>query len=396
MPGPPKRESTRAERSQARAGRQHEWSVFSALAVTLDESPASDMTDVTVVIPTRDRHELLAAHALPSALGQKGVSVEVIVVDDGSARPVAEAPGVRVIRHAQSRGIAAARNAGIFSAAAAWVAFLDDDDLWAPAYLKSILDAAGDAAWAYAAGIIIDGSYAVIGELKAPDPVRVERGAEARQRRRRRIAGRRAKRALPAPGRLRRVALLRRGLGPVAAPTHHARAAALHEALVATLDHPQRALFRDPDAVARGIERLLSKRRHGATDKRQPSGSPVSTFTSEAPGRGSPVRARSAPFSIPGNAATASERCSGTPACVLRRDSCGHRTSSTSACAAEPAWLAERSRGQPPDSPASPNAMAKAGSDEPVNNATSPGAVGTPMRPGRGAPRRPTAARASS
>ena len=40
--------------------------------------------DVSVVIPTRSRWHLLSTAALPSALEQEDVAIEVIVVDDGS------------------------------------------------------------------------------------------------------------------------------------------------------------------------------------------------------------------------------------------------------------------------------------------------------------------------
>ena len=40
--------------------------------------------EATVVIPTKDRWPVLSTSALPSALGQEGVELEVIVVDDGS------------------------------------------------------------------------------------------------------------------------------------------------------------------------------------------------------------------------------------------------------------------------------------------------------------------------
>src|SRR3712207_7094019 len=44
-------------------------------------------SDLTVVIPTRDRWALLPA-TLQSALAQEGVSIEVILIDDGSAQPI--------------------------------------------------------------------------------------------------------------------------------------------------------------------------------------------------------------------------------------------------------------------------------------------------------------------
>src|SRR5581483_7196427 len=49
------------------------------------QAPMTRVPDVSVVIPTRDRWRLLSTHALPSALAQEDVEVEVIVVDDGSS-----------------------------------------------------------------------------------------------------------------------------------------------------------------------------------------------------------------------------------------------------------------------------------------------------------------------
>jgi glycosyltransferase involved in cell wall biosynthesis len=100
---------------------------------------------VSIVIPTRNRWNVLP-RALDSALSQEAVSVEVIVVDDGSdsaveSIPQLDDPRVKFVRHPQRRGVAAARNSGIEVASGRWLAFLDDDDLWAPHRLRSILDA---------------------------------------------------------------------------------------------------------------------------------------------------------------------------------------------------------------------------------------------------------------
>lgn len=82
--------------------------------------------DVTVVIPVRDRPEGL--RRLLRALREDPATeaLPVVVVDDGSAVPVA-APGARVLRHEVSRGPAAARNTGLRVAATPVVAFLDSD-----------------------------------------------------------------------------------------------------------------------------------------------------------------------------------------------------------------------------------------------------------------------------
>jgi glycosyltransferase involved in cell wall biosynthesis len=84
---------------------------------------------VTIAIPSRDRGDLLH-RALRSALAQTDVSVEVIVVDDGSVDPVALDPDPRVtlVRIETSRGVCAARNVALARARGRWIAFLDDDD----------------------------------------------------------------------------------------------------------------------------------------------------------------------------------------------------------------------------------------------------------------------------
>ena len=98
---------------------------------------------VSVVIPTRDRPDQLR-RAVSAALCQRGVELEVVVVDDGSQPPASpvEDPRIRVIRVEESAGVASARNRGIAAATGAWVAFLDDDDIWSPDRLSRQLDCA--------------------------------------------------------------------------------------------------------------------------------------------------------------------------------------------------------------------------------------------------------------
>jgi glycosyltransferase involved in cell wall biosynthesis len=118
--------------------------------------------EVTVVIPTKDRWPLLR-RALACALHQRGVALEVVVVDDGSETGAPDwlsgdaRPGVRCVRQARSTGVARARNRGIDEARAAWVAFLDDDDLWAPDHLRRLLDAVPpDGSFAFGRHYVVD------------------------------------------------------------------------------------------------------------------------------------------------------------------------------------------------------------------------------------------------
>jgi hypothetical protein len=96
---------------------------------------------VTVIIPTYNRAEMLR-RALASVWSQRpALPGEVIVVDDGSedqTSSVASEMGATVIRHAQNRGLSAARNTGLRAARHAWVALLDSDDEWLPHHLSTV------------------------------------------------------------------------------------------------------------------------------------------------------------------------------------------------------------------------------------------------------------------
>jgi glycosyltransferase involved in cell wall biosynthesis len=132
--------------------------------------------EVTVVIPTHNRLHLLPA-AIGSALRQVVVSVEVVVVNDGSTdgtgpwldRLAAQDPRIKVVHHEQPQFMSAARNAGIARASARWVAFCDDDDLWAADKLASQLRALQSTAarWACTGVIDINEKLEIIGHHRA-------------------------------------------------------------------------------------------------------------------------------------------------------------------------------------------------------------------------------------
>ena len=127
------------------------------------------MPEVSVVIPTHNRRRLLG-QTLRSVLGQRGVDFEVVVVDDGSTDGTAEAVAalgdrrVRLLHHEHPRGVATARNVGATAAHGAWVAFLDDDDLWAPDKLAHQLATTGrEDGWVYAGAVEVDGAGRLLG-----------------------------------------------------------------------------------------------------------------------------------------------------------------------------------------------------------------------------------------
>lgn len=133
--------------------------------------------EVSVVIPTRNRWDLLSRHALASALAQEGVEVEVVVVDDASddgseerLEAVAD-PRVRMLFREAQGGQAVALNDGIEAARGKWIAFLDDDDLWSPRKLRAQLDAASQvASFVYGSMVAVDMSGQVLQAVPTPPP----------------------------------------------------------------------------------------------------------------------------------------------------------------------------------------------------------------------------------
>lgn len=102
---------------------------------------------VTVAIPCYNAERWIAA-AVTSALEQEEVSVEVIVVDDGSSdasREKVRAFGERVrLIEGGRRGSNPARNLALREAAGEWVQFLDADDYLLPRKLSGQLADAAD------------------------------------------------------------------------------------------------------------------------------------------------------------------------------------------------------------------------------------------------------------
>jgi glycosyltransferase involved in cell wall biosynthesis len=135
--------------------------------------------EVSVIVPTRNRSALLTL-TLRSVLRQQDVDLEVVVVDEASTDETAAVLGtlrdgrVRVIRHEVARGLPAARNSGAAAAHGKWLAFIDDDDLWAPDKLVSQLRAAWqmNCDWAYTGSVNFMGCRIVHGG-PPPNPEQV-------------------------------------------------------------------------------------------------------------------------------------------------------------------------------------------------------------------------------
>jgi hypothetical protein len=98
---------------------------------------------VSVIIPTFNRRALVR-EAVASVCAQRGVELDIIVVDDGSTDGTRDALAqefgsrIRIIA-TENRGVAAARNLGVRHSRGELLAFLDSDDLWLPGKLAAQL-----------------------------------------------------------------------------------------------------------------------------------------------------------------------------------------------------------------------------------------------------------------
>jgi hypothetical protein len=121
---------------------------------------------VTVVVPTRNRCGLLR-QTLHSIAAQEEVETTIVVVDDAStddtALMVAGIPGVQLIRHEV--------------ATTPWLAFCDDDDLWAPTKLSTQLAGLrrAGADWCTSSALHVDGDLTPVGGERLRDPADIDR-----------------------------------------------------------------------------------------------------------------------------------------------------------------------------------------------------------------------------
>ena len=97
------------------------------------------ISQVSVVIPTLNRVHTLR-RAIDSVISQTYKAHSIVVIDDGSTDGTSEMineyyPQIIFIKQ-DNQGVSAARNTGINSIDAEWIAFLDSDDEWLPRKLE--------------------------------------------------------------------------------------------------------------------------------------------------------------------------------------------------------------------------------------------------------------------
>lgn len=140
------------------------------------------MVEASIIISTYNRVDMLG-QALRSALGQRGVDHEVIVVDNGSTGATGallsqwDDSRLRVIRIEKSLGGTGGRNTGLATARGRHLTILDDDDVWHPDKVARQLAAlrASGREWAFCGCVYIDDRRRVIGGVRPPSAEEVGR-----------------------------------------------------------------------------------------------------------------------------------------------------------------------------------------------------------------------------
>jgi len=106
---------------------------------------------VSVYMPTKNRLALLKV-AIESVLQQSYENIELLIVDDGSTDETCayladlskSMPNLKIFRHEKSIGACAARNLAIKNARGDFITGLDDDDVFLPDRVSSLIDAYDD------------------------------------------------------------------------------------------------------------------------------------------------------------------------------------------------------------------------------------------------------------
>jgi glycosyltransferase involved in cell wall biosynthesis len=96
---------------------------------------------ITVVIPAWGEYAGAWLDSSLSSLAAQGVPIEVLVVDNASAPPVAERPGATLVRLNRRLALGAARNAGLAQVQTPLVLFWDADDRMLEGTLSALSEA---------------------------------------------------------------------------------------------------------------------------------------------------------------------------------------------------------------------------------------------------------------
>ena len=100
---------------------------------------------VSVIVPTYNRPAMLA-ETLKSIFNQTYKNFEIIVINDAGIdverkiRLLNKNNNIKYLKHAKNKGLAASRNTGIREARGKYIAYLDDDDIYYPDHLETLVN----------------------------------------------------------------------------------------------------------------------------------------------------------------------------------------------------------------------------------------------------------------
>lgn len=116
---------------------------------------------IDVIMPVRNGMPFVR-EAVNSALEQVGVSIRVILVDDGSTDGTVDAvssledPRITIYEGHRSESASAGRNRGVLMSDAEWICFLDSDDLWPKHRTRRLYDAIDDRKKVMSMGFVME------------------------------------------------------------------------------------------------------------------------------------------------------------------------------------------------------------------------------------------------
>ena len=100
---------------------------------------------VSVIVPTYNRPQMLI-DAIQSILDQSYKNVEIVVINDCGTDVKEIVRGLNIrnniiyLNHHTNKGLAASRNTGIKAASGKYIAYLDDDDIYYPNHLETLVN----------------------------------------------------------------------------------------------------------------------------------------------------------------------------------------------------------------------------------------------------------------
>ena len=101
---------------------------------------------ITVIIPVWNQKPEYLKEALESVINQTRKPDEIIIVDDGSDKPIIDdftsSTDIKIIRNEKNMGIGFSRQRGVDEATGDFITFLSSDDIWDEKFLEVMIKTA--------------------------------------------------------------------------------------------------------------------------------------------------------------------------------------------------------------------------------------------------------------